>query len=267
MVKFGLVGEKLGHSISPMIHRFIFSYLKSDGTYSLLEIEKEKSDNIIEEVKKREIIGFNVTVPYKETILSQLDDISREAKEIGAVNTVVLEDGRYIGYNTDYFGIIKMLEGIEVENKICYILGSGGAAKALIVALHDLKAKNIYVVTRDINNKNMIKEKFPYIDIISYSEIEEGDILVNATPVGMYPKIESTPISENDIKKFSVAVDVIYNPEKSLFLRLAEKNGLKIINGLSMLIEQAIKAEEIWQKKKFKNILYDELLKFIKGDR
>lgn len=266
MNNLGLVGEKLGHSISPAIHQFIFDYLKINGIYSLLEIDKKDSNNIIEEIEKRDITGFNVTVPYKEKIISQLDTISSEAQKIGAVNTVVLKNGKYEGYNTDYFGIIKMFEGIEVENKICYILGSGGAAKALIVALHDLKAKNIYVVTRDINNKNMIKEKFPYIDMISYSAIEEGDILVNATPVGMYPKIDNTPISENDIKKFKIAVDIIYNPRNTLFLNLAKKHGLTAINGLSMLIQQALKAEEIWQNKELSDNLYDELLKFLKGE-
>ena len=112
----------------------------------------------------------------------------------------------------------------------------------------------------------MIKEKFPYIDMISYSAIEEGDILVNATPVGMYPKIDNTPISENDIKKFKIAVDIIYNPRNTLFLNLAKKHGLTAINGLSMLIQQALKAEEIWQNKELPDNLYDELLKFLKGE-
>ena len=266
MIKLGLVGEKLGHSLSPEIHRFIFEKSDICGEYSLIEIEKKASDKIVDRAKNMGLSGFNVTVPYKEVVIPQLDFVSDEAKNIGAVNTVVIRDGKTYGYNTDYYGIIKLFNEahIDIKDKKCYILGSGGAAKALIVAIHDLGGK-VFVVSRNKETKMNLKVKFPYIELISYDEIDCGDVVINATPVGMYPNVDISPLNEKNIKKFSFAVDIIYNPSVTKFMAIGKANGLKTINGLPMLIEQGIKAEELWQNKKFDRGLYSGLMRLLGG--
>lgn len=264
MNKYGLVGEKLGHSLSPVIHSYILNKIGIDGEYKLYEIPEEKS--IVEELKKEQVVGFNVTIPYKEKIMKELDHISEEALKIGAVNLVKIEDGKSCGYNSDYFGVIRMLEksGVKVKGKICYVLGSGGAAKSVIVALQDLGAKEIVVITRDVKNKReRLREKFKNIEINSYDDIIGGDIIINTTPCGMYPDIENTPVPEEIIKRFDTAVDVIYNPKKTKFLVLAEENGLKSVNGTIMLIEQAIKSEELWQNMEIKREVEEEIEKIL----
>lgn len=264
MNKYGLVGEKLGHSLSPIIHSYILNKIGIDGEYKLYEIPEEKS--IVEELKKEQVVGFNVTIPYKEKIMKELDHISEEALKIGAVNLVKIEDGKSCGYNSDYFGVVRMLEkyDVDIKNKICYVLGSGGAAKSVIVALQDLGAKEIVVITRDVKNKReRLREKFKNIEINSYDDIIGGDIIINTTPCGMYPDIENTPVTEEIIKRFDIAVDVIYNPKKTKFLTLAEKNGLKSVNGTIMLIEQAIKSEELWQNMEIKREVEEEIEKIL----
>ena len=131
---YGLLGEKLGHSLSPKINKIILERNNTEGSYKLFEIPKERIGDFVEAIKLLKVKGFNVTIPYKETILKYLDYISSEAEKIGAVNTVMLKDNKLYGYNTDYFGIDIMLKnkGIDIENKVAVILGSGGACKAVI---------------------------------------------------------------------------------------------------------------------------------------
>ena len=264
MNKYGLVGKKLGHSLSPIIHNYVFKSLKIDGEYSLYEIEDSK--NILEIMLKEGIKGFNVTIPYKESIIEHLDYISEEAKKIGAVNLVKIENGRSYGYNSDYFGVIEMLKKseVQVKNKVCYVLGSGGASKSVIVALSDLKAKEIIVVTRDVEKKKEeLENKFKDIKVVSYDEIGMGDIIINTTPLGMYPNIDSTPVNKDILKNFNVAVDVVYNPKVTKFLKEAEEIGLKCVDGITMLIAQAIKSDELWEGIKIDNSIEDRIEKIL----
>ena len=268
MIKLGLVGEKLGHSFSPEIHKFILEKIGVKGEYSLIEIPREKSKDILEIVRKKGITGFNITVPYKEVLFDKLDWVSDEAKEIGAINTVLLREDKSYGYNTDYYGVIKMLneKNIDVTGKKCYILGTGGGAKSIIVALKKLGADEINLVSRNSEEKKTkLLERFPYIRVIDYNEIDRGDLIINATPLGMYPNIEKTLVGKEILKKFKYAADIIYNPEETLFLKNARECGLVTVNGLSMLVEQGIKAEEIWQNRKFDSLLYRDLLKYLGG--
>ena len=223
MNKYGLVGKKLGHSLSPEIHNYIFDKLGVEAEYSLYEIEDGK--DILKLMKEKGIKGFNITIPYKEIVMSQLDFISEEAEKIGAVNLVKIKNGKSYGYNSDYYGVIEMLEkhGVKVKGKICYVLGSGGASKSVIVALHDLGAKEIVVVTRDVESKRReLKNRFRNIEVVSYENIIGGDIVVNTTPLGMYPNIDSSPLDEEILKRFDIAVDVVYNPKTTKFLQLAK---------------------------------------------
>ncbi|RHF72505.1 shikimate dehydrogenase [Fusobacterium mortiferum] len=249
MNKYGLVGKKLGHSLSPEIHNYIFDKLGVEAEYSLYEIEDGK--DILKLMEEKGIKGFNITIPYKEIVMSQLDFISEEAEKIGAVNLVKIKNGESYGYNSDYYGVIEMLEkhDVKVKGKICYVLGSGGASKSVIVALHDLRAKEIVVVTRDVESKRReLKNRFRNIEVVSYENIIGGDIVVNTTPLGMYPNIDSSPLDEEILKRFDIAVDVVYNPKTTKFLQLAKNCSLKCVDGVSMLVGQAIKSDELWEK-------------------
>lgn len=261
---YGLLGEKLSHSLSPQIHKKVFELEGIDGGYKLFPISKEDIKGVGEWIKIFGIKGMNVTIPYKEEIMNQLDFISEEAMKIGAVNTINLIDGKLHGYNTDYYGFGKMLEmnGVDVKNKVAVILGTGGASKAVIEYLLDSGAKELYLVSRDKSSKNVVNDKVKLVDYIDLKDID-GDLIINTTPVGMYPKVGESPVDEEIINKFSVLVDLIYNPRKTEFLRLGKKLGKRTCDGLYMLVGQAVKSQEIWQNTRINdeiiNIIYEEL--------
>ncbi len=245
---FGLMGEKLKHSFSPAIHSIIFSESNIDGHYQLFEIEKGDLETALYGLKALGTKGVNVTIPYKIDIMQYLDDISHEAERIGAVNTLCFRDKKAFGYNTDYFGFGIMLRkfGIEAENKKITILGTGGAAKAVLQYLTHENAADITFVSR---NASLVEEKFKDHRIISYENIkklENQDIIINSTPCGMHPNVNISPISPEDMEKFDIAVDLVYNPLETLFLKYAKKQKKKAVNGLYMLVGQAIKAQELW---------------------
>lgn len=245
---FGLIGEKLEHSFSPAIHSIIFNESNIDGHYQLFEVNKGDLKNAVSGLKALGAKGVNVTIPYKVDIMEYLDGISNEAEKIGAINTICFREKKAFGYNTDYFGFGIMLRkfDIDVENKRVVILGTGGAAKSVLQYLIDKNASEVTFVSRNIN---IGKEKFMDYRIISYDDInklEKHDIIINSTPCGMYPNVDNSPISEDDMLNFAAAVDLIYNPMETLFLRYAKNHGIKAVNGLYMLVGQAIKAQELW---------------------
>lgn len=248
--KYALIGKKLGHSYSPMIHKMIFERFGIDGEYSLLEVEQNNLAEVVKKLRGEELLGINITIPYKTDIIEYLDEISEEAKQIGAVNTVISIGGRLIGYNTDYYGfkmIISKLK-LEVKNKKNFICGGGGSARAVVKCLEDLGGKN-YLVTRDIEKAKINFKNFKNVKIISYNElrtISEKNLIVNCTPCGMHPNIECSILDIEEKKEYQAGIDLIYNPQKTKFLEKFEIGE----NGLLMLVGQAIKAEEIWQERK-----------------
>ncbi|MGL5576417.1 MAG: shikimate dehydrogenase [Sarcina sp.] len=255
---FGLIGEKLSHSLSPEIHEDLYSKISMNAKFNLFLVAKSDVSNIVASLKTLGVVGTNVTIPYKEVVMDQLDFISDEAKKIGAINTIFMKDGKSFGYNTDYYGFKRMLEREDVifKNNVFYVLGSGGASKAIVHCLLDEGASRVVMVSRD---KVSASEKFSGIsrmEFLNYdelSEIEKAYGIVNTTPCGMYPNIETTAIDKEIFSKFEIACDIVYNPEKTRFLQEAENDGLKIVKGLYMLVAQAMKAEEIWN-----NIIIDE---------
>ncbi len=238
---YALLGEKLGHSHSPLIHNEIFKIMGVDATYIKLECKKEELKDIINSLREGKYHGFNVTIPYKKEVMQYLDEIDPNAKAIGAVNTIAYKDEKIIGYNTDYFGFKNELIYFNVpcKNKNAYILGTGGASLAVNKALKDLGTNTLYV-SRNPKDSNTI----------SYDELEKRDIdiLVNTTPVGMYPNVSNSPVNENIAKKANYVLDIIFNPKITKILEYANSK----MNGMYMLVGQAIKAEEIWQNKEFK---------------
>ena len=236
MRKFGLLGKKLSHSLSPLLHNTFFEDIGIEAEYKLYEVNEDKIDNFKNYMLENSIEGVNITVPYKKRFLDKLDYISDEAKEIGAINLLYIKDNKFYGDNTDYYGFKYTLtkNDIDVKNKKIAVIGKGGASASVYKVLKDMGAEDITFYFR----KDKLSE-------IEFPENLRGDIIINTTPVGMYPNINDNLVSEGILKNFKIAIDLIYNPIETKFLKIARENGLKTINGMDMLIEQALKTDEI----------------------
>lgn len=255
MKKYGLLGGKLGHSLSPAIHQSFFKHAGIEGSYELLETELEFLPKRMKQLRS-EFAGVNVTIPHKLHVIPFLDGIAPEAKAIGAVNTICFTAAGAWGYNTDYFGFKRLLEynNIEIKNKLAVVLGSGGAARAVVKCLADKGVGELYLVTRKPEVVDAgFKQMFPALEIISYDELKQlkGDVLINCTPVGMYPKVDASPIGAEVSAAFAASVDLIYNPAETMFLRQARLAGKQSVNGLFMLVAQAVAAQELWQGQQY----------------
>ncbi|MGD0335499.1 MAG: shikimate dehydrogenase [Candidatus Omnitrophota bacterium] len=251
---FGVLGYPAKHSLSPLMHNAALAALKIDAQYRIFEVKPEDLDNFLAGLSKENISGLNVTIPYKEKILDfvKLDQKSFYLKQIKAVNTIVLQDGAWIGFNTDIPGFGKDLHehGISPQGKSVALLGAGGAGKAVAYALAAAGAKDIAVYDADtIRAKgiaDLIKNLFPgskvkAVDNISDLDIKQKDILVNATPIGMK---ESDPclVSIDMLHPGLFVYDLIYNPPETKLLQLAKEKGLTCANGLGMLLYQGVLA-------------------------
>ena len=229
MIKYGLCGKSLKHSYSEIIHNLL-----GNNEYQLINLTHEE---FISFMHSKDFTAVNVTIPYKTDALENCDTVSDEAKKIGSVNTVINKNGILYGYNTDYFGFRYMLEraGISVSGKKALILGTGGTSLTARQVLNDLGASEIIIVSRsgDVNYDNV------YIH-------NDAEIIVNTTPVGMYPNNGEALLDLTKFPKLCGAVDVIYNPLKTKFLSDAEKLGVPTANGLSMLAAQAVMAHELF---------------------
>jgi len=226
-MKSGLLGRKLGHSYSPQIHEFFGSY-----SYDLFEKEPDEVGYF---VKNGDFSGINVTIPYKKDVIPFLDEISPLANRMGAVNTIVRrEDGSLFGHNTDYFGFSSMVHrsGIFVAGKKVLVLGSGGASNTAVKVLEDMGA-NVIIISRSGTNN--------YTNLHLH---KDASVIVNTTPVGMYPNTGATAVDLKDFPCLEGVLDMIYNPARTQFLMDAEKLGLPYENGLWMLVAQAKEAAE-----------------------
>ena len=237
---FGVLGKSLPHTYSPRIHKSFADY-----EYTILERTEDEVRTIFKRTNSSEKLdGFNVTIPYKKLACSLCTELSDEAKEIGAVNTVVgLPQGGFKGYNTDVYGFVYMLRQakIDVNAKKCLVLGTGGASVAIAYALEKLKAAKIDFCSRtgDINYENV------------YTVQSDVEIIVNTTPVGMFPNIDDSPIDLSRFPKLYAVADIVYNPSRTRFLQQAEQLGVKHAGGLYMLVAQAYKASVVFKGGQF----------------
>lgn len=232
-MKYGLIGEKLSHSFSKEIHEALTDYV--------YEIRELTPDEVAPFLEAREFEGINVTIPYKEKVIPYLDSVSDAAKKIGAVNTVKNVDGKLIGDNTDFYGMREMIlrANIEIEGKKVLILGTGGTSKTSRAVAADLGAREIITVSRKAGENTVTYETA--IDIHN-----DADVIINTTPLGMYPNPDAIPI---DIKKFpnlTGVIDAVYNPLRTRLILDAEAEGIPATGGLMMLILQAARAAEIF---------------------
>lgn len=250
-MQFGLIGEILGHSVSPEIHQKIFGALGISGAYTLIEIPRGKLGDRIPALQKLD--GFNVTIPYKTDIIPYLASISEEAARIGAVNTVKVDADGLHGYNTDYTGFSRTVDiiGADISGKDVTVLGTGGAARAIIQCLHDRGAAAIHIASR---HPEAVDEDFRQFagarsgELVSYEVLAGtgGALLVNCTPCGMYPRCDAMPVSTEVVASYPKVIDIIYNPKETKLLRAARASGADAVNGMYMLVGQAVAAEEIW---------------------
>ncbi|MFO7637491.1 MAG: shikimate dehydrogenase [Clostridia bacterium] len=253
-MKLGLIGKSLGHSASRTIHRHFFEITGRQGSYELFEIENEKRlAHHLMMFEKAGFAGINVTIPYKQAVMPLLDNVGEEAQKIGAVNTIRYGDGIRTGHNTDYFGFIKTLgkEGMEAKGKKWLVLGYGGAARSVIAALKDLGGEVVCASTRARGEG--------FIGYDRLSEVSDAEGVVNTTPVGMFPDIHRSVVGEEVFTNCRYAVDLVYNPLETLFMQTAKACGARTVNGLYMLVAQAVKAQEIWNSQAMEDSLIDAI--------
>ncbi|MDK2800096.1 MAG: shikimate dehydrogenase [Clostridiales bacterium] len=270
----GIIGDPIEHSLSPGIHNTLCKYLNLNYVYIPFKVSSEQLENAVKGLKALGVMGFNVTIPHKKNIIQYLDEVSKEALLMGAVNTVKNVDGKLYGYNTDGQGFVKSLknEGVAIEGKNILVIGAGGAARGITVSLALEGVQSITILNRTAQKAKaictMINENVKNIsrsDSLNYENfnryIEDCDILINTTSIGMHPDIHACPIENlTSLKSSTVVCDLIYNPSKTAFLANAEKKGCKIINGWGMLVFQAINAFEIWMDIKINDNLTNILL-------
>lgn len=240
MKNYGLIGRTLGHSFSKDFFTEKFIKENINAEYHNFEISEIKQ--VKELLARQDLNGLNVTIPYKESIIPFLDELSEEAQTIGAVNTICMENGKTVGHNTDAFGFARSIKPfLKNTHHRALILGTGGASKAVSHVLEGIGLDVLYV-SRDPK----VEEHFPYSAINSFM-VQACGLIVNTTPVGMYPHVDEMPEFPTEyLTKDHLVVDLIYNPEKTRLLEEAEKQGAEILNGLSMLKEQALRAYELW---------------------
>lgn len=230
---YGLIGEKLGHSFSKEIHAQIADY-----KYDLCELTQ---DQVSDFLTRRDFKAVNVTIPYKETVIPLLDEISETAQKIGAVNTIVNRGGKLFGDNTDYSGAAALIRhaGIEIEGKKVLILGTGGTSKTMHAVVRDLKAKSITHVSRRSGNGAV-----SYAEAIS--QYADTQVIINTTPVGMYPQNSGCPINIEAFSHLEGVIDVIYNPLATCLIQHAKERHIKASGGLYMLAAQAVYASALF---------------------
>lgn len=260
--KYALIGYPLGHSLSSFIHEAGFKSLGLKASYEILETPPETLVDRVKFFKSQGYRGFNVTIPLKLPITMFLDSVDASADIVNAVNTVVIDPQtrEMRGYNTDVLGFRNAIpEDVTLCGRVAGVLGTGGAARAAITALAQAQMKEIKLFTRNVPNSlelvNYLRKTFPNVEFNTYQierirDLSDIDLLVNTTPIGMLGRAaDFTPVEENELrtlKQGAVVYDVIYNPKKTILLKLAQKYGYRTINGVDMFIHQALAAEQIW---------------------
>ncbi len=256
-----LIGYPVGHSMSALMHNAAFEELSLDYRYELLPVKPEELGSLVSKTLRRpEIRGASVTIPHKVDVMMHLDEVDREASRIGAVNTIVNDDGRLKGYNTDGKGALRALKEAygSLEGANVVILGAGGAAKA--VGYHaSISASKLTILNRTLERAvslsrylSTLPECLASVSALRLREdnlrvaLGDADILINATPVGMLPAVDESPVQGELLRPDHMVFDVIYNPLKTMLLREAEERGAKTLSGVDMLVYQGAAAFRLW---------------------
>ena len=272
----GLIGNPVGHSISPVIHNTLADITKTNMVYTTFKVEKGSVAKAVDGAYALDILGLNVTVPHKQEVIDVLVDIDPLARAIGAVNTLVRTTGGYKGYNTDILGLKRELEeeGIELKENNCIILGAGGAARAIAFLCAQSGADKVYMLNRTVEKAEDIadavngyfnRECVVPMHMDDYKSLKEsGYIVIQTTSVGLYPNVNDTVIEDKEFyKKVKAGVDIIYNPSTTKFMELCMEAGKPAFNGIKMLLYQGVAAYELWNNTKISkeeaDIVYNKI--------
>ncbi len=250
-----LIGNPVSHSLSPVMHNAAFKALGLNYTYVAFEIDEDHLLDTVTAFKYMCVVGFNVTAPFKTSVMRYLDGLSKEAERIDAVNTVVDQNGRFVGFNTDVYGAIRALERAraKVKGERFVVVGAGGAAKAVSYGLLSEGAK-VVITNRSLKPAKEIANRFENYGEIDALPMDEGlkkaferaSAVVNCTPVGMYPDISRMPFEPDLIHEGMVVFDLVYRPHETMLLKEAKKRGARTISGLDMLVYQGAISFEFW---------------------
>jgi shikimate dehydrogenase len=263
--KLAVIGDPISHSLSPVLQNFLIRHFVLPFTYEALHVRLADLGTVIQRLRDGAFRGINVTIPHKQAVLPLLDAIDETAARIGAVNTVAIDNGKLLGYNTDVIGFRHSLEAtnVSVEGKRVLVLGAGGAARAVVFALLQARVQKIFLCNRSPARIEELMAAFAkyaedgQLQSVTWPNRSSRiaaiapEVIVNATSVGMHPQIHESPLPNHVFAPDQVAVDLVYNPLRTAFLQAAMAAGAKAINGLSMLIYQGVAALEIWSKRKF----------------
>ena len=262
MKKFLVIGNPIDHSLSPKLHNYWIKKNKINAIYEKQELENSDLEKLLFQVKEKKIYGINVTVPFKNSIITFLDELTLEAKATKSVNTIYLENNRIIGHNTDIGGFETSIykSNINLENKKILILGAGGVVPSIIYALTKMKVSEITLSNRTQEKAENLKKHFKNIKIIKWGEIIDFDMIINATTLGLKEK-DKINLNFPSSCKNKLFYDVIYNPKETIFLKKGKNLGNNIINGKLMFIYQALLAFDIWHK--LKPDVNEEVLKLL----
>ena len=247
MKKYLVIGNPIEHSLSPKLHNHWIKENNIDAIYDKKQLNESDIEEIVDEVKKGEIDGINVTVPFKKSVIPFLDQLTALAKEVQSVNTIFKKDDKIIGDNTDIGGFEKGLKYInyDLKNKNVFILGAGGVASSIILALKRLGAAKIILSNRTKKKADDLKKKYTDLEIINWGETPDFNMIINATSLGLKSD-DQIKLNYTDIGTNKLFYDIIYNPNKTKFLSKAEQFGNQIENGKMMFIYQAQLAFRIW---------------------
>ncbi len=277
----GVIGHPIRHSLSPLMHNIAFEILDLDYIYLPFDVPISGLKDAIKGMKALGIKGFNVTLPLKEKIFQYLNDVSEEATVIGAINTVVNENGVLTGYNTDAFGVAETLMPYkdEIIGSEVSIFGAGGAARSVIYSLiRNFKVGQINIINRTEQKAESMKEYFAakmfFENFKAYGLLPpdlvevlgKSKLIINSSSIGMYSEIDDSPTSiAESFNDNQIIFDVVYNPVKTRLLQIAESRGAKTLNGLRMFVEQGAKSFELWTGEKMPNKkIYDTILQYMK---
>ncbi|MDE5582880.1 MAG: shikimate dehydrogenase [Ruminococcus sp.] len=269
MNRYALTGHPLGHTMSPLIHERLFALSGiTDFSYELVDIAPEKLPESLDIIKGYN--GMNVTIPHKQTVIPFMNELADSAKRYNSVNCIQNDGGKLVGYNTDCDGFLMSAELLPISQKVG-ILGCGGVGRMIAIetALHGGNI-TLAVIPQDVKNAQILMAEIlekcdnASVRIADIATLDEGfDLLINATPVGMYPKTDACAVADSVIEKSSSFFDVIYNPTETLFMKKARSHGKTAVGGASMLVYQAVKAHEIWYGGKFRTEDIDVIIKAV----
>jgi shikimate dehydrogenase len=281
--KLAVIGDPIAHSLSPALQNFLIQHFALPFTFEALHIRHNDLPEMTQRLRDGEFRGINVTLPHKQTVLSFLDALDATAVKIGAVNTIVVEEGRLIGYNTDARGFSRSLEtaGVAIADKNAFVLGAGGAARAVIFALVQANARQIIVCNRSPDRAATLIAAFasqaatnqlqcvPWSERADWIKKNVVNLLINTTRVGMHPHDDESPLPVDVFAEPMTVIDLVYNPRQTQFLHAANSAGEKIVNGLGMLIYQGVAAMELWWRKQLEvgevySSLENELMRVLK---